>query len=387
MLKQVRKYSGLRRTPLYDVHIKYGGNMVPYAGFEMPVLYKGQSHIESHNWTRSKCGLFDVSHMLQHKLQGTGATQFLQKITPTDFNSLDLFSSSLSVLLNSHGGVVDDTIVTKHGIDDFYFVTNAGCRDKDLLFIKEELERFPGASENIVHHTFEGSLLALQGPLAQKVLSKFTDLNLSKLYFGHSQFATLPGFGPDKVHIARSGYTGEDGFEISIPNDSSALQFTYALLELEDIVKPIGLAARDSLRLEAGMCLYGHELNETTTPVESSLNWLISKSRRNDSFNGSEKILSQLADPKQVSFKRVGLVSKGPSPREGFKIFNESKEQIGVICSGSPSPTLGGNVAQLFINKPFHKNGTKVFIEIRNKLKEAQVTKLPFVTPNFYRNV
>lgn len=377
--------STLLKTPLYDQHVSLGATMVPFAGYSMPVLYKGQTHIESHNWTRQHTGVFDVSHMLQHTISGAGTTDFLQKVCPTDFYALKDGQSHLSVLLNKNGGVVDDTIVTKHGDDSYYVVTNAGCRDKDLAFLKGELENFEG-SNNITHKTFEGTLLAIQGPTAAQTLQKFTNSSLKDLYFGNATYVNLPSFGSGDFHLARGGYTGEDGFEISITGESTGREFFQALLQ-ESEVKPIGLAARDSLRLEAGMCLYGHELNDETTPIEAALNWLVSKTRRQPGagYNGESKILSQLADAKSVTFKRVGLTSKGPSPRHGNKIFNEANEEIGIICSGSPSPTTGGNVAQAFINKPFQKKGTKVFVEIRGKLRPATVATMPFVEPSYYR--
>lgn len=380
----------LLKTPLFDTHVKLGATMVPFAGYSMPVLYKGQSHIQSHNWTRTNCGVFDVSHMLQHKISGPNTTKFLQKICPTDFTQLKPYQNHLSVLLNQNGGVIDDTIITKHGDDSYYIVTNAGCRDKDIKFFKDELKNFPG-NENIVHENFEGTLLAIQGPKSQEIVSKFTNTPLNDLYFGNSRFIDLKGFGSDeKFHISRGGYTGEDGFEISIPNDKIGVDFFNALLEYDEIVKPIGLAARDSLRLEAGMCLYGHELNEETTPIEASLNWLVSKSRRNletAGFNGAEKILSQIENPKSVTFKRVGLVSKGPSPRHGNKLFaaDEPTKQVGIVCSGSPSPSCGGNVAQVFLDKPYHKTGTKVKVEIRGKLRDAEVAKMPFYPTSYYK--
>lgn len=385
---------GLFKTPLYDLHVAKDAKMVDYAGFSMPVLYKGQSHIESHNWVRQKAGLFDVSHMLQHKIVGPGSAAFLEKITPSSVKELVPMSSTLSVLLNKEGGIIDDCIITKEEEHEFYMVTNAACREKDLAFIKKELKAFPGGSHQTAHSTFEGALLALQGPKAAEVLKKFIgeDADLDSLYFGNSRFLPLKGFSPEKAHVARSGYTGEDGFEISIPDGPAALEFASALLELEDIVKPIGLAARDSLRLEAGMCLYGNDLNEQITPVEASLNWVVGQSRRKDgsTFNGSEKILRQVADPKgSVSFKRVGIKSKGPSPRHEAKVFSAEQPdlQVGEISSGSPSPTLGGNVAQAFINKPFNKVGTKVLIDIRGKKREGVVSKMPFVESHFYKQI
>lgn len=377
----------LLKTPLHSAHLELGGKMVPYAGFEMPVLYKSETHIESHNWVRSKAGLFDVSHMLQHTFLGPEAQKLLEKITPIDLDGLGEFQSSLSVLLNKQGGVIDDCIITKHGKDQFYMVTNAGCREKDLSFIKSELSAF-----DLQHKTFEGTLLAIQGPKAQEILQKYTTEDLSKIFFGHSKYIKL-STNSAPVHLARSGYTGEDGFELSIPSSNAkesqeSIDFFMSMLnEYPDIVKPIGLAARDSLRLEAGMCLYGHELTEEITPVQASLTWLIPKSRReqNTGFNGSSTILSQIKDKSLLTSRRIGVVSKGPSPRDNNKIFNEDgSAEVGYITSGSPSPTNGGNVAQAYIDKKV-KIGTNVKIEIRGKLRDATVAKLPFVAPNFYK--
>lgn len=386
--KRLASTGTLLKTPLYEAHVKLGGKMVPYAGFEMPVLYESQSHIDSHNWVRSKAGLFDVSHMLQHNISGSDAQSFLEKVTPIDLNLIPENSSSLSVLLNQEGGVIDDCIITKHGKDKYYMVTNAGCREKDVQFLKDELKAF----DDVQHNTFEGTLLAIQGPKAQELLQKFTNEDLSKIYFGQTKFIKLAPISAT-VHLARSGYTGEDGFELSIPSATpdeaaEALGFFNTLVnEYPDVAKPIGLAARDSLRLEAGMCLYGHELTEGITPVEASLTWLIPKTRRaltDSSFNGAAKILSQIKD-KSTTHRRIGLISKGPSPREGNKIYSEDgKTEIGYITSGSPSPTNGGNVAQAYIDKKA-KIGSPVKIEIRGKLRDGVVTKLPFVPSRLYK--
>lgn len=384
-----RFYStGLRRTPLYESHVKYNAKFVPYAGFEMPILYKNQSHIESHNWVRSKVGLFDVSHMLQHNFEGPDAAALLQKITPIDLASLQPYTSSLTVLLNENGGIIDDTIVTKHHDEKFYVVTNAGCRDKDLAFIKEEAKAFG----NVDHSTWEGTLLAIQGPRAQEILQKYTSESLKDLYFGNSKYLKLNSFVNDSVHLARTGYTGEDGFEMSIKagNEAEAEQsrqfFESLIEEHPDVVAPIGLAARDSLRLEAGMCLYGNELTEDITPIEASLAWLIPKSRREPAtatFNGASKILEQLNNKGLVTRRRIGVTSKGPAPRGGAKIYHDGNE-VGYISSGSLSPTLGLNVAQSYLDKTV-KIGSTVQLDIRGKLRDGVVTKLPFVPNNFYK--
>ncbi|KAM9924018.1 hypothetical protein OXX59_004799 [Metschnikowia pulcherrima] len=378
----------LTKTPLFESHVKYGAKFAAYAGFHMPLLYKGQSHIESHHWVRNKVGLFDVSHMLQHRISGASAKSFLQKITPIDLDSLAPNTCSLSVLLNENGGIIDDTIITKHADDQFYMVTNAGCRDKDTSFIKSELANFSGVN----HETFESTLLAVQGPGAGSLMQKFTTEDLSKVHFGNTRFLKLNGLVSSEIHLSRTGYTGEDGFELSIPasDEAQAAQsrdfFEHLIDEYPDLVKPIGLAARDSLRLEAGMCLYGNELSEDITPVDATLSWLIPKTRRtNDAtFNGSSKILKQIQD-KSVKTRRIGLISEGPAVRTGGKVFNNNGDVlVGKTTSGSPSPTLGKNIAQCYISKDV-KIGDDVKIEVRGKLRPGKVVKLPFVENKFYR--
>ncbi|KAH3687821.1 hypothetical protein WICPIJ_001196 [Wickerhamomyces pijperi] len=383
-----RSYStapALLKTPLYKLHESLGADFVDFAGYAMPILYKGQSHIESHHWTRNKAGLFDVSHMLQQKFKGPDTIKLLEKVTPTDFKALGQWKNQLSVLLNEQGGIVDDTIITKHNDDNtFYVVTNAGTREKDLKFFQEQSQGL-----NVQFETIDNSLLALQGPEAASVLQKFTNEDLSKIYFGNSKYITIPAFNNTEVHISRGGYTGEDGFEISIPNTIS-YELAQALLENESL-KPIGLAARDSLRLEAGMCLYGHDLNDTITPVEGSLSWVISKSRREEGgFNGASKILAQLKDRSLVKQQRVGFKLTGPAAREGMEIFSieNPEQQIGTVTSGSNSPSSGNgrtNIGQAYVQRGFQKSGTKVLIKIRNKLREAEIAKQPFIAPKYYR--
>ncbi|XBW35431.1 hypothetical protein QEN19_000997 [Hanseniaspora menglaensis] len=368
--------------------------MVPFAGYSMPVLYKGQSQVESHNWTRTKCGIFDVSHMLQSYITGVDSVKFLHKVTPTDFTALQNNSNSLTVLLNEDGGVVDDSIVTKENAEGkkFYVVTNAGCIDQDTKFINGELEKNFKNSDVKWEVLTDRSLFAIQGPLSQEILSRFVDGKvLESLFFGQRIknviVSSFPGLTLD---IARSGYTGEDGFEISI---STAFyeSFIKKLLEIKEC-KMIGLAARDSLRLEAGMCLYGHELNEKITPVEASLSWLISKPRRAEaSFNGAFKIMDQLKNKTHTKL-RTGFkfLGKGPAAREETPIFKdlEKTEQVGVVTSGSPSPSLGNiNIGQAYLNKPYNKSGTKLFVSVgkKGKLFPIEVVKLPFVESKYYK--
>ncbi|CDO92297.1 unnamed protein product [Kluyveromyces dobzhanskii CBS 2104] len=377
--------SAIKKTVLHDLHVSLGGTMVPFAGYSMPVLYKGTTHIESHNWTREHAGLFDVSHMLQSTLKGPRSIEFLHKVTPTDFKSLEPNNGTLSVLLNENGGIVDDTLVTKINDEEFYIVTNAGCIERDTEFLTEELAKI---TDGVSWETYKDrSLLALQGPAARYALAKLVKHgDLKTLYFGQrDEFQLVEGIS---AQVARSGYTGEDGFEISVPNKDAEVLARLLLDQPE--VKPIGLAARDSLRLEAGMCLYGHELNESITPVEAALNWLISKPRRDGSlgkFNGFDKVISQI---KEKSYEKVRIgfkyLGKGPAARQDAPIVDESGVQVGVVTSGSASPSLGGiNIGQGYVQKGLHKKGTQLNVQVRNKTFPIEIAKMPLVPTNYYR--
>ncbi|QLL32147.1 hypothetical protein HG536_0C03150 [Torulaspora globosa] len=381
--------SNLKKTALYDLHMELGGTMVPFAGYSMPVLYRGQTHIESHNWTRTNAGLFDVSHMLQSRLSGNEATDFLHTVTPTDFWQLPEGTGTLSVLLNKRGGIVDDTLITKQGENDFYVVTNAGCIDRDTEFLRGEIEAFAGDCKWSV---IQGkSLLALQGPKAHQVLQPLLRerQTLQALLFGQRRRFEL--YDGTSIDVARSGYTGEDGFEISISNEK-AIAFAQLLLD-NQLTKPIGLAARDSLRLEAGMCLYGNELNEDITPVEAALKWVVSKSRRNVAdnaakFNGYAKIMDQFNSDNYQKV-RVGFKysDKGPAARTGAKIFlPDKKTEIGAVTSGSASPTLGNiNIGQAYVLKAHRKSGTKLVVQVRNKFFPIELAKMPLVPTHYYK--
>lgn len=390
--------------------------MVPFAGYAMPVEYADQSHRDSHLWTRSHASLFDVSHMVQHKLSGPLAEEFLMTITPAAVNEIEKHHSTLSCLLNQEGGIVDDTVITRIGKDSFYFVTNAGCREGDLAFISAEMDRFlkakEAAKDKINWHVLDHhALVALQGPEATAVLQSLVfndtedeglDTSLDTLYFGTSRWLqlTLPESGTNtpSLLISRTGYTGEDGFEISIPPENGdatelATSIVEALTADSSKVRWAGLGARDSLRLEAGMCLYGHDLNDKITPPMAALGWLVGKSRRADNstppFNGHEIINKQLASPKAMTERRVGFtIEKGPAAREGAEIVDpeNGNQVIGHITSGCPSPSMDGqNIAMGYIKNGFHKKGTKVGVKVRKGVRKAEVAKMPFVESKFYR--
>lgn len=388
------------KTPLYDLHAAHGAKFVPFGGYSMPVQYSDMGVGESHHWTREKASLFDVSHMVQHDVSGPGADAFLSLITPSSISSLKSNHSTLSCLLHRDtGGIVDDTVITRFDSSHFYVVTNAGCRAKDLDYLTSELAAWKEAGNPSVEwKVLEGQgLVALQGPLSASILSSIlaepNKINLNELYFGQSKHAKLRlangEISPD-VLISRGGYTGEDGFEISIPGPSSTAITASLLQSASDTLRLAGLGARDSLRLEAGMCLYGHDLDDSTTPVEAALSWVVGKDRRAEGgFHGSSVILSQLKLKKDggvgVTRRRVGLVVEGAPAREGAEIVDAEGNAIGKITSGCPSPTLKKNIAMGYVKDGLHKAGTEVGVLVRGKRRKAVVTKMPFVPSKYYR--
>ncbi|KAH8150947.1 uncharacterized protein LAJ45_05130 [Morchella importuna] len=394
----------LNKTPLDALHRRNGGKMVPFAGYSMPVLYEGMGVGDSHRFVRERCGLFDVSHMVQHRFEGPGALQFLQTITPTDLTLLEPNQSTLSVLLHPvTGGIVDDLIITLENPSSFYVVTNAACKAKDTAYFTHHLTHFNATHSSTgaaVRHTVlhNQGLIALQGPLAKDILQEYLDstpargkLDLSTLYFGYATTVAVP-LGADNVeelHIARGGYTGEDGFEISIsPRNTEAV--TQALLDAGKSggrVQLAGLGARDSLRLEAGMCLYGHDIDDGTTPIEAGLKWLVGGNRvMEGTFNGHETISRQYNDWKQVTRRRVGLIVDGAPAREGAEILEKGSDTvIGKVTSGCPSPTLGLNIAMGYVQSGFHKSGTEVGVKVRGKVRVGRVARMPFVGVGYYK--
>ncbi|KAJ5091806.1 hypothetical protein NUU61_006676 [Penicillium alfredii] len=405
----------LRKTQLYDLHVAHGAKMVPFAGFSMPLQYADLSHVESHQWTREKASLFDVSHMVQHHLSGPGALDLLMKVTPSSLDKLSPNHSTLSCLLeDGTGGIIDDTVITRRGQDSFYFVTNAGRRTEDLAFLQSEIDTYRSVhgADSIKWEILEDrALVALQGPLAAAVLQPLihtaggaaaSDIDLSTLYFGQCRelHLTLPD-GSATAHpllISRTGYTGEDGFEISIPTagaPSLPEDVTNLLLRDSAHSRLAGLAARDSLRLEAGMCLYGHDITTAQTPPTAALGWVVSRDRRDAataSFNGAATILPQIASPaKTLTERRVGLsIEKGPPAREGAVVVDiadpANPVPVGVVTSGLPSPSLGGaNIAMAYVKQGLHKKGTELAVMVRNKIRKASVVGMPWVESKFHR--
>ncbi|KNZ73727.1 putative aminomethyltransferase, mitochondrial [Termitomyces sp. J132] len=358
--------------------------MVPFAGYSMPLVYGDVGQVASHNHVRSSAGLFDVSHMVQSNFRGRTASEFMEWLSPSALKSLDPYHSTLSVLLNENGGIIDDTIITKHSNEAYYVVTNAGRRDRDLPWFQAKLEEWNlserGKEGPVELEILEGwGLLALQGPEAASYLQTLTSFDLKRLTFGTSAFVPIEGFN---LHVARGGYTGEDGFEISIPPSQTV---DVAKLLSKSPVQLTGLGARDSLRLEAGMCLYGQDLNEDISPIEAGLAWVIPKERREaGGFIGAEGVKKVLKEG--PSKRRVGLTIDGAPARQGAKIFAPSSgELIGTVTSGIPSPTLGKNIAMGYIKSGWHKKGTEVEVDVRSKLRKAVLTSMPFVPSKYWR--
>jgi len=370
-----------KRTALYDFHVAKGGKMVPFAGYAMPVSYPDLSHPASHMHTREHVSIFDVSHMLQSHIYGKDRIAFIESLVVADVQGLKDNQGSLTLFTTDSGGIIDDLIVTKTDQGFLYVVSNAGCIDKDWAHLKAAEATFKAAGKDVTIEAQERSLIAVQGPGMAKVLKEVVGVDMDNLKFMTS--TTTSVFGVPECRVTRCGYTGEDGVEISVSNDKITEVTEGLLSSTADDVRLAGLGARDSLRLEAGLCLYGNDIDETTTPVEATLAWTIGKRRREaKDFPGAELIMTQLkAKPIR---KRVGFVSSGPPARAGTKILDEAGAEIGVVTSGCPSPCLKGNVAMGYVTLPYSKNGTSVQFEVRKKKVPAIVSKMPFVPSNYF---
>lgn len=355
------------------------GKMVPFAGWSMPIQY-GDSIMDSTLHCRSSASLFDVSHMCGVTLSGRDAIPWLESLVVGDIAALAEYSGSLSVLTNERGGIIDDTVITRMPRDEIYMVVNAGCRDKDLAHFDEQLKKARSAGKDVTLRVMdERALLALQGPKAAAVLQALVDIDLSKLYFGTLAEAAVKGA---PCYVTRTGYTGEDGFEISIPAEA-ALGIAQSLVA-DDRVRLCGLGPRDSLRLEAGLCLYGNDLDETISPVEAGLTWTVGKRRREKyDFLGGDVIRKHIEEG--VSRRRVGFITSGPPARQHSDILTPDGRRVGEITSGAFSPCLKKNVAMGYVEKASGKAGTELKVEVRGKQHNATVTKMPFVPVHYYK--
>ena len=370
-----------KQTPLHALHLARGAKMVPFAGYDMPVQY-GTGVLKEHLQTRRAAGLFDVSHMGQIALYPKSrrledAARALESLVPQDILALPVWRQRYAQFTNETGGILDDLMVANFG-DHLFLVVNAACKAADEAHLRERL------SETCIVEPFDRALIALQGPGAESVLAKF-DAEIPKMKFMDAGARTLLGLD---CFVSRSGYTGEDGFEISVPAER-AEELARTLLA-DEAVLPIGLGARDSLRLEAGLCLYGHDLDTATTPVEGALEWSIQKSRRKGGarpggFPGADIILNQLENG--ATRRRVGLKPEGRAPvREGAPLFLDatSSQPVGKVTSGGFGVSLNAPVAMGYVPAEFAKSDTVVFAEVRGQRLPLRLTAMPFV-PNTYK--
>lgn len=356
----------MKQTVFHQKHLDLGAKMGEFAGYDMPLFYS-KGVLAEHLHVREKAGLFDVSHMGIVSFKGAGVLNFIEKLTPSSYRKLAEWGCKYSVLTNEQGGIIDDLIFTNMGESGYLAVINAGCKDKDITWFKHNL---PDDVEMRVHD--DRALLALQGPQAEIVLSKILDIPLNDMAYMSAKAHVNDRFGV--LLISRLGYTGEDGFEISVPNEK-ALNLWDSLIA-EDAVEPIGLAARDSLRLEMGYPLYGHDLDDTTSPIEAGLSWIVSKN--NEDCFGAMRIQREKADG--VTRKRIGLklFDKGIA-REGTELYSVAGEKIGDMTSGGHSPILSEAVGMGYVETSFSAVDTEIIAQVRGRSLRAVVVPLPFL--------
>ncbi|MBL0319050.1 MAG: glycine cleavage system aminomethyltransferase GcvT [Alphaproteobacteria bacterium] len=356
----------MERTALFEAHQQAHAKLVEFAGYEMPIHYP-DGILKEHQWVRSHVGLFDVSHMGQAWLSGKTSTEFLEKITPSNFQKLPALKAKYTVLTNDQGGIIDDLIITRVDTENFYIVINAGCKHKDLAWLQQNLP-----ADCTLKPLNDRSLIAIQGPQAEDLLATFFD-NPDLRQQTYMTFNQLT-WQQQTLFITRTGYTGEDGFEISVPNTIASSLWTQLLKD--ERAKPIGLGARDSLRLEMGYPLYGHDIDDTTSPIEAGLSWIVSKQALH-CFGSSTIAGQQTQGTKRL---RVAIILKDKGiAREGSPILSSEQKPIGLLTSGGFSPTLQAGIGQGYVESSFSNPGTPVFVEVRGRAIPAEITQFPFV--------
>ena len=362
----------LQSTLLHNLHVSLGAKMVPFAGYDMPVQYPS-GILTEHRHTRAQAGLFDVGHMGQAILRGDNVAAALETLMPGDVAGLEQGQMRYSQFTNEAGGILDDLMVTNRG-DHIFLVVNAGCKDADFAHIQKHI-----GDRIELEILANRGLIALQGPMAATVLNRHAQ-GVEAMPFLTMQDIEIDGIA---CLVSRAGYTGEDGYEISVPGEKSVELAELLLAEAE--VEPIGLGARDTLRLEAGLCLYGHDIDETTSPIEAGLLWSIGKRRREDGgFLGAERIISEIEN--KPSRRRVGILPDGRAPaREGTEITDQSGNNIGVVTSGGFGPTVDGPIAMGYVSRENAAVDTMLQLTVRGKRLNSKVIKLPFVEQNYYR--
>jgi aminomethyltransferase len=366
-----------QKTPLYELHKRLGAKIVPFAGYDMPVQYKN-GIIKEHLHTRASAGLFDVSHMGQITVKGEGAALALETLVPGDIVGLGRNQQRYSMLTNETGGIIDDLMILNRG-SHFHLVVNAACKMADLAYIRKKL-----SDSFAVDYLENLALLALQGPDSAASLKQFVP-ECDSIGFMEAMDAEIAGHS---CLITRSGYTGEDGYEISMQTEN-AEEIAQLLLQ-QPGVEAVGLGARDSLRLEAGLSLFGHDIDEKTSPIEAGLGWAVGKDRRpagsrSGGFPGADIILRQLAEG--VSRRRVGLQPEGRVPvREGAELLSEKGITIGRVTSGGFGPSVNAPIAMGYVDLDYSSLDTRLYALVRGKQLPLKVCKLPFVKHNYYRS-
>ena len=361
----------IKKTPLYNLHIQHGAKMIEFAGYQMPIQYKS-GIIQEHKFTRENAGIFDVSHMGQLFITGSDQlTDDLEKIFPVNLKNLKTNQSKYSFLMNEQGGIYDDLIITKLK-DGYLIILNAACKKQDFEIIKKKLD-----DKYELNLDESQSLIAIQGPKAKDVLRKVVS-NITNLKFMNGgEFE----YDNSNIYITRSGYTGEDGFEISLEN-KKVEKFVDQLINYG--AKLIGLGARDTLRLEAGLCLYGNDLDEKTSPIEANLKWAIPKSRVDSDYPGSNIIKKQIDDG--VKSLRVGIKPETRVIARGnTKIFDQNDKEIGKVTSGTFGPSVECSIAMGYVENNYSPTNTKIFLEVRGKKIPANVCDLPFYKKNYVK--
>ncbi|RLN83243.1 hypothetical protein BBJ28_00020639 [Nothophytophthora sp. Chile5] len=377
--------AALKKTPLFDLHVALGGKMVDFAGYAMPVQYAKAGVLQSHHHTREvgKASLFDVSHMGQLRITGADRLRFMESLVVGDLQALATGEAKLSLITTETGGILDDCVVSRYE-DHLYVVVNAGNQDVDLIHMHQMLERFQGDAH--IERIEDRALVALQGPGAADIVQPMIpSVDLKQLGFMNGLFTPLsfPDGSQLDVILTRCGYTGEDGFELSVPS-ASAETFAKKLLADERVLEA-GLGARDSLRLEAGLCLHGHDITPETTPIEATLAWTIGKRRREEGgFPGHAIIMDQLKN-KTATRKRVGFVVEGAAAREGAELLDAEERVVGHVTSGTFSPTLKKAVGMAYVAKSSGKIGTELQVKARNKTQKVTIAKMPFVPARYYK--
>ncbi len=378
MTQSTEPASPLNRTPLYDLHLEQGAKMVPFAGYAMPVNYP-LGILGEHLHVRESAGLFDVSHMGQAILSApSDIAALVERLVPGELAALKTNHMRYTQFLNAEGGILDDLMITRlpddRGVERLFLVVNAACKDADFAHIRKAL---PEVNLTLLENR---ALVALQGPKSVAVLARQFP-GIEDMPF--MSMTLFPGDSGD-IYVSRCGYTGEDGFEISLPAQAST-GFIRELLKSSEVAM-IGLGARDSLRLEAGLCLYGHDIDQTTSPIEAGLVWSISKRRRAEGgFPGAARIQGEIENG--PARKLVGILPEGRAPaREGTEILGKDGKPVGIVTSGGFAPTRGGPIAMGYVSPGYSATGAQIDLLVRGKVRPAQITALPFVPHRYHRS-